>query len=264
MTTEQMDWLDDERAGRHKPVTLYGMPSAAELVDAHARAGDNGVLIVPAELDPRTTTEKEADENARQARIAREDGIVDITRYTEATLQKVREALHPLVFGTNLSVADIINAMQNAGILFRERAPEYEAVPADQPDAWTTISARLPRDVPRTPIAAYNVGWKDGRASMAARVTDQEEHTHRTREARDRCAAGDHEAAVFFDKQADAIVPEFAADYTEEERVAMKVREAEESEMATQAELPVEYQVTDAFLDGYSQGFREGRHGRRR
>jgi len=73
MTTEQMDWLDDERAGRHDtasrraeqmakvrtwgmsgvPEILYGDPSEEELAAAQERGGHNGVLIVPEEMrDP--------------------------------------------------------------------------------------------------------------------------------------------------------------------------------------------------------------------
>jgi len=60
-------------------------------------------------------------------------GIVDITRHSEDTMRKVDQALFEAgVNGVNAR-SDIITALQNAGILFRERAPEYEPVPADEP-----------------------------------------------------------------------------------------------------------------------------------
>jgi hypothetical protein len=69
------------------------------------------------------------------------------------------------------------------------------------------------------------------------RVTDAEEHTHHTREARDQCAAGDHQYAVMIDDAA--------------RREKLKAE-------TTMAEEPREHAERRQWLDGYLSGFREG------
>lgn len=49
---------------------------------------------------------------------------LDVTRYGEDTLGKVREALRPYA-ASEQYLRDMIGALQNAGILFRERAELY-------------------------------------------------------------------------------------------------------------------------------------------
>ena len=83
-------------------------------------------------LDRQAEHEKvAAHEAAEQDRIWREGGIVDMTRHCEDTMFKVQAAFTELGY-SGLPVLDIIGSLQNAGILFRERAPEYEAMPADE------------------------------------------------------------------------------------------------------------------------------------
>lgn len=66
-------------------------------------------------------------EKAEQDRIEREDGVVDITRHTEDTLFKVAQALRETGH-TEADASNTITAILNAGILFREPAPDYDAV----------------------------------------------------------------------------------------------------------------------------------------
>jgi hypothetical protein len=93
MTTEQMDWLDDERAGRHAkpgPVILFGTPTEAEVAEARGRAGSRGVLVLPevmreslkdhiAEADGHKDIPREPDLSKRLHNIGalRENGAVD-------------------------------------------------------------------------------------------------------------------------------------------------------------------------------------------
>lgn len=235
LTDEDRETTADrrKRLAAAGPVILYGIPSQGEL--AQARGTGRGILVLPEQMrghlpemhtdeewakmrdeanDLRTTTEKEADENAKQARIAAEDGIVDITRYSEDTMFKVQAAITALGY-SGQPVLDIIGSIQNAGILFRERAPEYEP------------------------------------------VSDQEEHTHRTREARDRCAAGDHEAAELYDTQADSLVHENEAHIRE-------VYDLDDPELTTMAEEPIEQRLRRAFVNGWREGFERGSWGDQR
>jgi len=164
MTTEQMDWLDDERAGRHKvpntadrrkaalaqgPEILFGTPSEEEIAAARGRAGSRGVMVLPTEM--------------------------------------------------------------------------------------------------RDSMIASGGGWRSQHP-----VVDGEEHAHYTREGRDRCAAGDHEAAELFDRQAER-----------EKIAAAEKRDADDweirsSDETTMAEEPIEDRLRRQWLNGYMMGFREG------
>ena len=171
MTTEQMDWLDDERAGRHAPLTIDNRQAVldhiADLADdkmVQIRVDQLRAMVTGYD-DMRTTTEKEADDNAKQARIAREDGVVDITRHSEDTLYKARDAIAKALPMAQSAVGDVITEILNAGILFREPAPDYDAVPADSDEATMAeepIEQRLRR--------AWLNGFKEGveRASYSA------------------------------------------------------------------------------------------------
>lgn len=108
MTTEQMDWLDDERAGRHTtaerrkaaaaqgPVILYGTPSAEELAAARGRAGSRGLLVVPEALRehirelPRVTDEPDdnvsepaSDEHFTSENVGFEDDGLESHKWKE-------------------------------------------------------------------------------------------------------------------------------------------------------------------------------------
>jgi hypothetical protein len=110
------------------------------------------------------------------------------------------------------------------------RIPDDSDVPESVHDAITTRGPRLPftltgyRD---RPVAAYNLGYQEGRESVTKRTGEP-----------------DPDVQGWDDQES-------------EDKPAL-------AEEVSQAELPVEYRITDSFLDGYAQGFREGRHGRHR
>jgi hypothetical protein len=187
------------------PVILYGDPSKEEIAEARGHAGSRGVMVLPEELRDSTIgnvsrirsvsivpegeglgwieraehpgfeddgLESHEWAGEEQDRIMREDGIVDITRHSEDTLSKVHAALFKCGITGVHQRTDLISEMQNAGILFRERAPEYEM----QPESTNTIkSENVEATLAEEPIEqrlrrAWLNGFRDGvdRASFAA------------------------------------------------------------------------------------------------
>jgi hypothetical protein len=158
MTTEQSDWLDDERAGRHAP------PKPP------AQVPNGGVGLKPA-------TEYHVNINGG-----------------EPTVLTTEESDR---LGKRLSDIGALRTRHHAG----------ESV------VWVNAPLEVVIDEIR-------------------RVTDAEEHTHHTREARDQCAAGDHQYAKLLDEAA----------------------EREKTTQATMAEEPIENRLRRAWLNGFRDG----------
>jgi hypothetical protein len=221
MTTEQMDEKDEARTGRGRwPLTPNPADRAAPLTistddfDPPLTMGQaeqmqdfiNQGIVASGWVAPhnRLNPDEPAPDLDPEQHFGHEpywverttDAITDTTQFSEDTLFKVDAALFEAGINGVNARRDLISAMQNAGILFRER------------------------------------------------VTDAEEHTHYTREARDQCAAGDHQYAVLLDGAAER-----------EKRAAddWEIRSA-----TTMAAEPPEHRDRRQWLDGYLYGFREG------
>jgi hypothetical protein len=143
-------------------------------------------------------------------------------------------------------------------------------VESDGLDALTTRGSRMPRTLDRLqgrPIAAYNLGYQEGRDQMyvnpAYLITPHGEKVPIPRHVAEQIRSIEFMNAQPVRIETGDVGPYFGgADYTDGEREKMAEMPSEGE--TAQAELPVEHRITDAFLDGYAQGFREGRHGRHR
>jgi len=265
MTTEQMDWLDDERAGRH----------AADKLVPKRPVKDDGRSRWPFTPNPADSVKPDPMGAASLADRLRAMGAVRTKHQSGETVEWVNAPLTVVVDQAYLAAptlseghdedtlgkvhaalleagitgvrkrTDLISEMQNAGILFRER------------------------------------------------IADAEDHTHHTREARDQCAAGDHRYAVLLDDAAERekiLRDRVEADEGEREKMFESraasldwlwkrgvideqrhhelrqqlreefgyYREPVESGETTMAEEPREHAERRQWLDGYLAGFREG------
>jgi hypothetical protein len=173
MTTEQMDANDSasRRAAqmaqvrtRYDPYSLVSSEPRVTDQEEHTHYSDRARVICAggdhesAELwdrDLERIKVREA-EKAEQDRIEREDGFVDITRHTEDTLFKVARALRETGH-TEADASNTITAILNAGILFREPAPEYDPVPAESGE---TMMAEEP--IEQRLLRAFLNGFREG------------------------------------------------------------------------------------------------------
>lgn len=156
-------------------------------------------------------------EAAEQDRIAREDGVVDITRHSEDTLFKVREALEDNDITPEFATA-LISAIQNAGILFREPAPDYDAVPESEVPEWREREKMF-----ESREATLDLLWKRG-------VIDEQRHHRLRQQLREEFG---------YDQGEPAEDPYWA------ERAA---------ETVTIAEEPIENRLRRAWLNGFRDG----------
>lgn len=148
--------------------------------------------------------------------------------FTEETMFKVQAAITALGY-SGQPVLDIIFSLQNAGILFRERA----------------------RD--------------DGHGRTYDDPHDGHEYDHYAERSRAICAGGDHDAAVMWDRDAERIkVRENEARF--EAREDYRASHADEpytdDDKTTVAEEPVEDRLQRAFCNGFIEGIRRGSWGR--
>jgi hypothetical protein len=173
--------------------------------------------------------------------------ITDITSYSEDTMFKVQAAITSLGY-SGQPVLDLIGAMQNAGILFREHGPEYTTN-----DKWVGLKN-----------TEYHVNVNGGEATI---LPDDEqgfeddglesykwagdphhghEYDHYSERSRTICAGGDHDAAVMWDR----------------DLARVKVRENEEASdtiksenvEATMAEEPIQDRLRRAWINGFRDG----------
>jgi len=110
-------------------------------------------------------------------------------------------------------------------------------------------------------LVAAGSGWRSEHP-----IEEDGEHAHYTREGRDRCAAGDHEAAELFDRQAEAekiaadekhadsadcwcdpVVEHVESEGDDEPKRAVNVE-------VSMAEEPIEQRLLRAFLNGFREG----------
>jgi hypothetical protein len=130
-------------------------------------------------------------------------------------------------------------------------------------DAITTRGHRNPNSLTgKGPVTAYNIGWSEGRASMALSaeainmdeaLTDQEHEVYGG-------AFTEPDMRTTTEKEADDNAAEYRASHADE-----PYEESEDkplSEQITQAEEPVEDRLQRAFCNGFIEGVRRGSYGR--
>lgn len=187
---------------------------------------------------------------------------LDYCAHSEDTLFTVQAAITRLGY-SGQPVLDLINSIQNAGILFRERVEDGEL----PQDAMTTYGSRIPSTVPRVPIAAYNLGYRDGRESITSRTGEPEP-----------------DVQGWLDKTPEPIEsdPDYLArrhglpqgDDDRDPRIPIHVRMAADADEArqeygddkpelTQAEEPIEQRISRAFANGWREGFERAQWGTR-
>lgn len=261
MTTEQQDEKDAQRQREEAikrlssqteirawgmsgvPAILFGDPSEEELALAQVTAGHNGVLVLPEEMRPKSAFSEDLHEWGRRVSIADRMAADADEAQQDQTWGFVYEVFEKAGVA-DYTARDIVSALRDEGVDFLR---------AHRQDAWTTRGSRIPNTlVDMMPVAAYNLGWQEARDSVAAYIhiePEEGEHTHRTREARDRCAAGDHEAAELYDQQADSLVHENEAHIRE-----VYDLDGDDRPELSQAEEPIEQRLHRAFLNGYREG----------